>query len=79
MPKLLPHSGKKGSLLCPLLPEQNRLISVPLPAYLPQGGIWSFEVNGSRSCRMRHDRDYAASNVAFALKEPALMRHNFGV
>jgi hypothetical protein len=32
-----PHSGKKSSLLHPLLPEQNRLISVPLPAYLPAG------------------------------------------
>jgi hypothetical protein len=37
IPKLLPHSGEKGSLLHPLLPEQNRLISVPLPAYLPAG------------------------------------------
>src|SRR5271165_3162520 len=29
MPKLLPHSGKKSTLL----PEQNRLISLPLPTY----------------------------------------------
>src|SRR5271166_3008004 len=42
MPKLLPHSGKKSSLLHPLLPEQNHLISVPLPAYLPPGGDLEF-------------------------------------
>jgi hypothetical protein len=35
MPKLLLHSGEKGSLIHPLLPEQNRLISIPLPTYLP--------------------------------------------
>src|SRR6516164_8146223 len=36
--QLLPHSSKKGSLLCPLLSEQKSLFSLPLPTYLLDGG-----------------------------------------
>jgi hypothetical protein len=42
MPKLLPHSGKKGSLLQPLVQEQNRLISVPFLPICPQGADLGF-------------------------------------
>jgi hypothetical protein len=40
--ELLPHSGKKGSLLQPLLQEQNRLISVPFLPICRQGGDLEF-------------------------------------
>jgi hypothetical protein len=43
MPKLLPHSGKKGSLLHLLLPEQNRSSQFLFPPICRQEGIWSFE------------------------------------
>jgi hypothetical protein len=43
MPKLLPHSRKKGSLLHLLLPEQNRSSQFLFPPICRQEGIWSFE------------------------------------
>src|SRR5580704_17024056 len=44
MPKLLPHSRKKGSLLHLLLPEQNRSSQFLFPPICRQEGIWSFEI-----------------------------------
>jgi hypothetical protein len=44
MPKLLPHSRKKGSLLHLLLPEQNRSSQFLFPPICRQEGIWSFDL-----------------------------------
>src|ERR1700732_1291599 len=59
--ELLPHSAKKSSLLPPFCQSKNRLISLPLPTYVPHQGIWSFEDKEScrsslRKCRASPDR-----------------------
>src|SRR5271166_3266723 len=48
MPKLLPHSRKKGSLLHLPLPKQNRSSQFLFPPICRQEGIWSFETGSGR-------------------------------
>jgi hypothetical protein len=57
MPKLLPHLGKKGSLLHPLLPEQtvsSQFLFLPI---CRQGGIWSFEASSRFNAKISDTDD----------------------